>query len=364
MDKDLLMYERKFIDPDLEKYLITKNELLTSFGISKAETSKLTLNEANGLYKMINIGKKMPTDKKYTQKEHDKLEFYNIAKTFKELNTTIFKLDDFTLEFVLEIHKNITGNLDAFNKHISNFTLYKPGKWRDNDDIRVGEYAPAPYSQIKKGVTELLQWIIKNPTPVNIAVFHTALYSLHPFNNGNKRVCRVLEHLLLRAIGLNQKNLYSPSYYFHIEKQRYYKYMAYSLYKKNLNYFSSFVLESYILSIISVYLNGLLQKRTEFIKNKELNKDMLKLLKPLIAKKEIQFKNLYRYSKNKMARQTFVDKLQELSANKILFKREQGRNVYYSLNCIFPEEQTIKERIKLIKSKLSYIPDTFTLAVF
>ena len=137
---------------------------------------------------------------------------------------------------------------DIFKKHLSDFTVYKSGTWRDNDEIRVGTYVPAPYVEIEKGVSELIGWLKDNQTITGIAVFHTAIYGLHPFNNGNKRVCRILEHVLLRGLGLNNKNLYSTSYYYHKQKARYYKYLLYSLERKNLNHFVSFVLESFVLS--------------------------------------------------------------------------------------------------------------------
>src|SRR3989344_1999410 len=49
-DTKLSDYEQVFLNPDVEKNLITKNELLASFAISKAENSQLTLTEAQDLY--------------------------------------------------------------------------------------------------------------------------------------------------------------------------------------------------------------------------------------------------------------------------------------------------------------------------
>ena len=43
--------------------------------------------------------------------------------------------------------------------------------------------------------------------------------------------------LWMTTIQINSKNLYSTSYYYHKEKDRYYKYLLYSLERKNLNHF-------------------------------------------------------------------------------------------------------------------------------
>src|SRR3989338_2757450 len=82
MDKELSNYEHLFLDPEVEKNLISKNELLASFGISKAEQSNLSLKEAQDVYDAILkdpnynfISEKLKTQKKLTWKDYEKLEF-------------------------------------------------------------------------------------------------------------------------------------------------------------------------------------------------------------------------------------------------------------------------------------------------
>src|SRR3989344_3545937 len=236
LDRELLLYEQVSLNPDIEKNLISKNELLASFAISKAENSQLTLQEAQDVYGLIIsdpeydfVGKKLKAKKKLTQKDYDQLEFFNIAKTFRSLNEQPFTIDGLIPEKIKLLHRNLTQGLDIFQKYLSGFTVYRSGQWRDNDTIRVGSYAPAPFTEIEEGVEELVTWLKKNQTVDGVAIFHTGLYGLHAFNNGNKRVCRVLEHAFLRSLRLNSKNLYSTSYYYHKQKARYYKYLLYSL---------------------------------------------------------------------------------------------------------------------------------------
>ncbi len=366
LDQDLVQYEQFFLNPDVEKYLISRNELLTSFAISKAEVSTLTLQEAQEVYDFVVnkkeygfVGQKLKSGKKLTQKDHDKLEFFNIATTFRLLNSQTVKVEDLTPEFIQTVHKQLTQGIDIFKDHLPEFELYKAGHWRDNDLIRVGTYIPAHFEEIEKGVEELIQNVKSNPSITNIAIFHTALYALHPFNNGNKRVCRILEHILLRSIGINQKNLYSTSYYYHKEKPRYYKFLLFSLERKNLNHFVSFIQEALVLSMIAVVQTSLQAKRSDFLQSQP---DEIKtILKPLIKRRQLQFKTLFNAVKRKMARQTFVNYLEEAGKLNIVNKKEQGRATYYSLNLQEPEQETLTEWISFAKSRLTYMPDEITL---
>lgn len=368
LDKELSQYEQLLLDPDVEKNLISKNELLTSFGISKAEESSLTIKEASDIYHTLQtdpnydlIGKKIKTGIKLVRKDCEKLEFLNITRTFSELNRRPFALNELSPKLIKNIHGSLTRGMDVFNNHLPEFTLYMSGRWRNNDLIRVGEYVPMKCQDIEKGVFELIRWFMQNRTITGAAVFHTLLYAIHPFNNGNKRVCRVLEHIILRQLGVNTKNIYSTSYYYHREKPRYYKNLLYSIERKNLNHFVSFVLEAIVLSIISVVKTGLETKRNNFLNRQNVEKQTRQVLKPLIKRRECQFKTLYKLSKRKFARQTFVNFLNDAADMKIVNRRESGRNTFYTLNLVLPEEETFFRWLEFAGKRLAYIPDDIRL---
>jgi Fic family protein len=364
LDKELSVYEQVFLNPDIEKNLISKNELLASFAISKAEDSNLSLQEAQDVYNLILsdpnydfIHEKLKAKEKLTHKDYDKLEFFNVLKTFRSFNQKSFTIGDLTLLKVRELHRELTLGLDIFRQYIPDFIVYKSGEWRDNDLIRVGSYIPAPHAEIEKGVKELIAWLKENQTITGIAAFHTTLYGLHPFNNGNKRVCRILEHILLRSLNINNKNLYSTSYYYHKQKARYYKYLLFSLERKNLNHFVAFVQEALVLSIIDVVKTSLEAKRQDFISRQELEGQMQLVLKPFIKRSEVQFKNLALITKGKIARQTLITYLQRAVDQGIINRRETGRVTYYGLNIVAPEVETLQKWLALAKQRLTYIPD-------
>ena len=363
LDQELSHYEQVFLDPEVEKSLITKNELLTSFAISKAEASQLTLKEARAVYSLLVsdpnydfIGPKLKAKHKLTQKDHDQLEFFNIAKTFRTMNQSVLTLDQLTPRLIQQLHQQLTQGLDVFQDYLADFNVYKSGTWRDNDTIHVGTYSPPLYTQIESGLTELILYLKNHPTVIGTAVFHTALYALHPFNNGNKRVCRILEHILLRSLGLNPKNLYSTSYYYHTQKPRYYKYLLYSLERTNLNHFVAFVLEALVLSLIGVLKTSLEVKRSQFLDRHDLDSTTRIILKPLIKRHEFQFKHLARSTKGKLARQTLVNYLQKSIKLGIINRCAIGRTTYYQLNFSAPEQDTFKKWLAFARQHLSFIP--------
>lgn len=369
LDAELSTYDQLFFDPLVEKNLISKNELLSSFAISKAENSTLTLSEAQEVYSLVLndpnytfIKKKIEKNKQPSQKDYEKLEFLNIVKTVRKYNQNLPNLQEITPDFIRSLHIQLTQGLDFFAPYLPGFTVYKSGLWRDNDAIRVADYEPAPYKDIISCVEEVLSWFNKNQTITNVGVFHTILYAIHPFNNGNKRVARVLEHILLRIIGINSKNLYSTSYYYHQEKARYYKYLLYSLEKKNLNYFVSFFQEAIALSTITVIQSGLEAKRFQFVKNTGASEQVRTILQMLIKRRELQFGTLFKLLRNKMAKQTFVNYLQQAVDAGLVTKRQAGRATYYKLNAVFKEEEIFDALLEKIRPRLSYIPDAIKLS--
>jgi Fic family protein len=365
-DTQLNEYEIAYLDPDIEKNLISKNELLVSFAISKAENSSLTLLEAENVYKyVINnlefdfLSQKIKEGKKLTIKDYEKLEFYNIAKTFRFYSSKKFHIEDLTTQKVKEIHRSLTNGLDIFANILTGFTVYKSGFWRDNDRIHVDSYIPAPFKTIPESMKWLINWLQEDFSISNIGVFHTGMYALHPFNNGNKRVCRILEHLLLREIGLNKRNIFSTSYYYHKEKQRYYKYLFYSLSRKNLNDFTAFIQEAIVLSIANVLKTSIEVQKNNIIKRMNLNNKFLPIIKRLIKHKELQYKKLWRMIKGKMANKTFASYLQEGVEIGIFIKREQGKNTYYRLNIELDEEKYLSELIQDLSKKLAFLPSDY-----
>jgi Fic family protein len=92
---------------------------------------------------------------------------------------------------VLELHEIIFSGI-----------LENAGSFRKSQVFIEGsDYLPPPAFEVRVLVKELLEWLRKNPEelrPVEVAaVFHHRFVSVHPFDDGNGRVARLLMNLLL-----------------------------------------------------------------------------------------------------------------------------------------------------------------------
>ena len=116
-----------------------------------------------------------------------------------------------------------------------------------------------------------------------------------------------------------------------------------------------------MLSMLSDIKTSLEAKRSDFITTQTTDQTIRTIIKPLIKRKEMQFKGLFRNIRGKMARQTFVTYLQRAVDQKFITKKEEGRATFYSLNISLPEEKTITEWMVFLKQKLTSIPDEFLL---
>ncbi len=360
-------YEHRNIDWELAKALKFRSNLLASFAISKAEGSALTLKEAEGVYNLSLSGRskaeyerikeKIASGQEVAKGDYERLEYVNMASTFQSFEEKGIKVKDLSPSLILKLHESLTGGLDIFSGHLADFEPYDAGKWRANDLTRVGDYRPAPYGDITRSLEELIAWFQACPSAANLAVFHAALYAIHPFRNGNKRVCRTLEHFLLQDIGYDKKQLYSPSYYYYQHHDRYYKYLIESLDKHDFGPFAAFASEALFFSIVGVIVGVLEKKKLAFIKSSGLEKEVIKVLKPLTKRKNAKFSRLLALNKRKVSRQTFANYLAEATGAGILRKEEAGRNAFYSINVDYPEETLISDFLKQAKEKLGFLPN-------
>lgn len=366
-DNLLASYEKNNIDWPLEKSLRERNDILFSFAVSKAENSNLTLAEAQDVYDYLEknkeqkeyslIYKKIKKGEKLKQKDHDQLEYFNILKTFQDFNEKGIKIKDLNISFLKDLHKRLTIGLDVFADHLSGFETYNSGFLRSDDKVRVANFIPAPHEEIEKDVKNLISWLQKNPSATNIFIFHASLYAIHPFKNGNKRLCRVLEHFLLQDVLYNQKNLYNISYYYHKHKDSYYKNLLDALYKRNLNYFVSFASQALVFSIASVISGVLQRKKLDFLNNSGLDKNVISIIKPIIKHKEVRFSRFYALSKRKVSRQTFVNYLALATESGVLQKRNIGKGTYYSLSGNYQEETMLNELLQAVREKTNFLPN-------
>lgn len=124
-----------------------------------------------------------------TEKEQISRNMLNAVDSIKHHQ----KLDK---DYLLKLHKTI----------MSSFKTKNPGKFRDKQVYlhRKGEhepinntelrYRPPNFSEIDKLINGFLDWYNKSSlNPIEkAAVSHYKLYRIHPFLDGNKRICRLI----------------------------------------------------------------------------------------------------------------------------------------------------------------------------
>ena len=361
LDKELINYEKTIVYPLIEENLISKNGLLTSFAISKAEDSKLTLAEAKSVYKFVLnnkeykfISNKIEEGKKLTQKDYEKLEFYNISKVFNKFKNANLQIKDLNLDFIKNLHLELTAGLDIFEEKVHEFEPYYSGILRKNNKIKVGNYSPISCKEIELNIQKLISWFKSNPSVINVSIFHSVLYAIHPFNNGNKRTCRILEYILIQSLGLNKNNLYSTSYYYHLRKDSYYKNLLNTIKNKNLNYFTMFYVEAFLNAIFGVYKTSLEFKRSKFIGDKDV-----RLLKLLVKEKAIRYRKLKKLTRHMFSETTLANKLGTYVKEGVLKKTAKATYTFYSLNINLTEEDNLDKLKTLFKKHNIYIPDSY-----
>jgi len=366
------------VPADVRSQLISRNELLTSFAISKAEkTNRLNIEEMRQIRADVNSGTGGPQPfsnpvvepLKKPKKAHDRLEYANILRTFRwSLEKGNITAGNLSIDLICRVHAGLTDGLDFFEDKIMEFDPSRPGIIRDNDDIRVREYKPIDAKNIVTELEELIHFYREAPSLRNLGLFHAGLYALHPFNNGNKRLCRILEHALIRDLGLNRGNIYSHSYFYYKQMNRFYSTLLKGLLSKNFTPIVNFGREAIFFSQLDVFRASIEQQRTSFIKNNlppgaGTKEGQGRVYSMFIKNKELNFTKIMKMAR-KMPDRTVAEYLKQGLARNVLEKRDIGKYSYYSLKLNTDEEQFLRERISSQAGSIETMPENFFASVY
>ncbi len=149
-------------------------------------------------------------------------------------NNQVFMVSE---SFVLSLHQLISSGIDD--------KRYKPGEYRDNPKgniTRVGDAdhggiykPPQAHIDIKLLMSKFVEWmnseeVLNLPSLIRAALAHYYFERIHPFNDGNGRVGRLLEKSLLIASGDKYAGRGIDNYYLtHIDRY----FSAFNLSRKN-----------------------------------------------------------------------------------------------------------------------------------
>ncbi len=232
--------------------IVEKNISEQAYAISTAENEKLTKEEAEKIIISPEIKRRLNkyrNDKKMSiEEKYEKLEFENVKNV--EINFDSISFKEVDLNLILKLHYELTIGLDEYAKDYG-VNKYKPGELRTSDNIKVGgrtkQYKPIEAKKIKHALTVLIKEFSQreNINLIDIIEFHILFYAIHPFQNGNKRIIRVIESMLLNHYSYSANRTISLSIYYKENQDTYHFYLLESLRKKNPNFFINFALRGY-----------------------------------------------------------------------------------------------------------------------
>lgn len=257
MNKEDINTVSQFFNKIFEEVSASKQVYITkaledeAFAISTAEESSLTEKEAASIEltneESLRI-KKYQTMDIPIEKKYEYLEFENIKSI--EIYALGLGFQDLNIEIIKQFHRELTLGLDEYTSKL-HISKYHSGTFRKINTVKVGKFPPyIPPKHIK--IEELIKLLLKYYQSkkkiyfTDIIEFGILLYAIHPFQNGNKRVVRILESLLLEAYGYNAQNTLSIGRQYAVDKTGFHYFILQTLHKKNTAPFVNFALRKYI----------------------------------------------------------------------------------------------------------------------
>lgn len=193
--------------------------LLESIGSARIEGNRTTLAE----YIERKIEGSRTRDERFLEIENNER-----ALDFIEKNIDNRKIDR---AFLSEIHMIVTKDLSLPPEGEGS---RNPGEYR-RDNVRIGgtKFMPPDFTQIESYMEELFLFINKNDPPqydlLKTAIAHHRFAWIHPFDNGNGRVVRLLTYAMLIRYGFRVHiggRIINPTAVFCSDRKKYYHYLS------------------------------------------------------------------------------------------------------------------------------------------
>lgn len=151
-------------------------------------------------------------EEKKKAKDPEEIESKNVAKAVEFIRTT---KEDLSLELIKKIHKIC---FDKTKDFAGNFRTLSVVVMNQRGEI---VHSGAPASQVKELLEEMIKWHNKNKNkfkPLALAgILHNQFEKIHPFEDGNGRVGRLLLNFILL------RNKYPPVNILLKDRAEYYK---------------------------------------------------------------------------------------------------------------------------------------------
>ncbi|MRW94449.1 Fic family protein [Duganella sp. FT80W] len=149
-------------------------------------------------------------------------EIWNIESAMKYVEAAIQPQMPITEQFIRELHSLTVRNLEREGDHT-------PGAYRCTQvRIAQSQHLPPDAMQVASYMQELVDFVNRTDAPkydlIKVAQAHHRFSWIHPFNNGNGRVVRLLTYAMLIKYGYNVKDggrVLNPTAVFCNDREKY-----------------------------------------------------------------------------------------------------------------------------------------------
>jgi Fic family protein len=188
-------------------------QIMETLGSARIEGNNTTLTEY--VERLI---------EKNETKDERRQELENIERAMAFIDGNTDKKTNINRAYISELHKILMTGLTP--PQAGEGSLY-PGELRKHDvAIQNTSHRPTSASVLQERFDDFVSFINEPLTQQNqllmVAIAHHRFMHIHPFDNGNGRLGRLLNYAFLIKLGFNVSRILNPSSVFYTDRDKYY----------------------------------------------------------------------------------------------------------------------------------------------
>lgn len=201
------------IPKKLELNLTRNNMIQSAYASNRIEGNPLSEAEVTNLL----LDDRVPANR-------DEKEVTNYFEILQNLD--YYRDQEISLKTVTDLHKKLMAGVDKSAGDIRNVQVVI-GRYRNEQgdtSLRVKHNPPFhTLGEIQKSLEELLTWVNNDDmtAAIRAGIFHHQFVYIHPFEDGNGRVCRILTALLFMKAGYMINKYFILDDYYDIDRHQY-----------------------------------------------------------------------------------------------------------------------------------------------
>lgn len=202
------------IPQKLELNLTRANLVKSTYASNRIEGNPLSEAEVTNLL----LNDRVPVNR-------DEKEVVNYFAILKQIH--MYKEQSVTLDTIIKLHKQLMTGVDTIAGHIRDVQVVVGHYGKAKGDVSLKVKHNPPYHKkidIEHALQELLDWTTQPsqlPAVIAAGIFHHQFVYIHPFEDGNGRVCRILTAISLLKRGYAINRYFVLDDYYDIDRDQY-----------------------------------------------------------------------------------------------------------------------------------------------